>query len=108
MRTAILLLALLLSAALSGAQAARPRSPGIRQAEQAETQAEKNIPPPQSQLPRVDIPKLQRDASELAALSQSIPPDIERIAQGTLPKDYIAKLKEIEKLSKRLRTAITR
>jgi len=107
MKTAIVLLALLF-AILSEAQSARPRPPGIRQAEQAETQGEKNIPPPQSQLPVVDIPKLQRDANELAAVSQSIPSDVGRIAQGTLPKDFIPKLKQIEKLSKRLRTAITR
>jgi hypothetical protein len=53
--------------------------------------------------PKVDTVQLQRDARELLDLSQSLQPDIEKVNQGLLPKEAIAKLKRIEKLSKRLR-----
>jgi len=55
---------------------------------------------------RVDPIKLQRDADELARTAQSIPSDVANIRRGTLPKDTIQKLKEIEKLSKRLRSEL--
>jgi hypothetical protein len=51
---------------------------------------------------RIDPVKLQRDADDLARRAQTIPTDIANISRGTLPKDTIQKLKEIEKLSKRL------
>ena len=54
----------------------------------------------------VDPAKLQRDADDLARAAQTIPSDIANIRQGTLPKDTIQKLKEIEKLSKRLRNEL--
>ena len=58
-------------------------------------------------LPRaVDAVKLQRDADDLARTAQTIPSDISNIRRGTLPKDTIQKLKEIEKLSKRLRSEL--
>ena len=56
---------------------------------------------------RIDPVKLQRDADDLARTAQSIPSDIANIHRGTLPKDTIQKLKEIEKLSKRLRSELT-
>ena len=55
---------------------------------------------------RIDPAKLQRDADDLARAAQSIPSDVANIRRGTLPKDTIQKLKEIEKLSKRLRTEL--
>ena len=55
---------------------------------------------------RVDPEKLQRDADELARAAQSIPSDVANVRRGTLPKDTIQKLKEIEKLSKRLRSEL--
>lgn len=55
---------------------------------------------------RVDPVKLQRDADDLARAAQSIPSDVASIRRGTLPKDTIQKLKEIEKLSKRLRSEL--
>ena len=55
---------------------------------------------------RVDPMKLQRDADDLAREAQTIPSDIANIRRGTLPKDTIQKLKEIEKLSKRLRSEL--
>jgi len=55
---------------------------------------------------RVDPVKLQHDADDLARAAQSIPLDVANIRRGTLPKDTIQKLKEIEKLSKRLRSEL--
>jgi hypothetical protein len=55
---------------------------------------------------RIDAVKLQRDAEELARTAQTIPSDVASIHRGTLPKDTIQKLKEIEKLSKRLRSEL--
>lgn len=55
---------------------------------------------------RVDPAKLQQDADDLARAAQTIPSDVANIRRGTLPKDTIQKLKEIEKLSKRLRSEL--
>jgi hypothetical protein len=91
--------------AASSAQAQRPRPPGLQQADQATQQADKNIPPP-SQQARHDLAKLRQEADELARLAQTIPADVSSIQQGLLPKDTSEKLKQIEKLSKHLRSEI--
>ena len=54
----------------------------------------------------IDPVKLQKEADDLARTAQSIPSDIANVRGGTLPKDTIQKLKEIEKLSKRLRSEL--
>ena len=54
----------------------------------------------------IDPAKLQRDADDLARTAQTIPSDVANIRRGTLPKDIIQRLKEIEKLSKRLRSEL--
>lgn len=108
MRIVIALFVVLFSARWSIAQGAHPRPPGLVQADQAEAQANKNMPPPQQQTASaVDEAKLQRDADELSSLAQSIPADITKVRQGMLPKDVTEKLKQIEKLSKRLRSELT-
>jgi hypothetical protein len=83
-------------------QGGKPVPPGLHQAEKAEQQSERNIPPPQTSSRR-NPQVLQQDADELARLAQSIPADLEQINHGVLPKDLNNKLKRIEKLSKRLR-----
>jgi hypothetical protein len=55
---------------------------------------------------RLDLAQLQREADELARAAQSIPSDVESVRKGMLPKDVIQKLKQIEKLSKRLRNEL--
>ena len=52
--------------------------------------------------------KVKEQADELAKLAQSIPTDINKVTGGQLPKDLIARLKQIEKLSKELRSQISR
>jgi hypothetical protein len=58
--------------------------------------------------PPVDMLRLQRDAKELAELSASIPADVKRVNRGLLPRDLVEKLKRVEKLSKHLRSELTR
>ena len=58
--------------------------------------------------PAIDPVSLERDARELAELSASIPADLERVNRGLLPKDVLEKLKRVEKLSKHLRSELTR
>jgi hypothetical protein len=55
---------------------------------------------------RVDLAQLQREADDLARTAQTIPSDVASVRKGMLPKDVIDKLKQIEKLSKRLRTEL--
>ena len=52
---------------------------------------------------RVDLEQLQKEADDLARTAQTIPADVASVRKGMLPKDVIEKLKQIEKLSKRLR-----
>ena len=54
----------------------------------------------------VDLERLQREAEDLARTAQTIPSDVASVRKGMLPKDVIEKLKQIEKLSKRLRTEL--
>lgn len=56
---------------------------------------------------RIDLLQLQKEADDLARTAQTIPTDMATVRKGMLPKDVIEKLKQIEKLSKRLRTELT-
>jgi hypothetical protein len=56
---------------------------------------------------RVDLEQLQKEADDLARTAQTIPADVASVRKGMLPKDVIEKLKQIEKLSKRLRGELT-
>jgi len=55
---------------------------------------------------RVDLLGLQKEAEDLARTAQTIPADMASVRKGTLPKDIIQKLRQIEKLSKHLRMQI--
>jgi len=56
---------------------------------------------------RIDLVQLQREADDLARAAQTIPADVANVRRGTMPKDVIQKLKQIEKLSKHLRSELT-
>ena len=86
---------------------ARPIPRGIREAEQAEEQTQKNIPPPANPRKAVDPAKLQREADQLASLAQGVPSEVNDVRKGTLPKDLLDRLKQVEKLSKQLRRELT-
>jgi hypothetical protein len=105
MRTSILLFALLLPASLASAQRNGPT--GQRQADKAEDQFEKTVPPPMNQQSPADFAKIKSDADELLILSQSVHSGVDSVGKGMLPKDLIEKLKQMEKLSKRLRSELT-
>jgi hypothetical protein len=105
MRISILFFALLLSASSALAQGVFPPD-GQRQADKAQSEFEKSVPPPIHQRPSVDFAKVKSDADELVVLSQSIHSRIDDVGKGMLPKDLIEKLKQVEKLSKRLRTQL--
>jgi len=62
--------------------------------------------PPAAPAHQVDPAQLQKDADDLARVAQTIPVDVASVRKGMLPKDVIEKLKQIEKLSKRLRTEL--
>jgi hypothetical protein len=58
-------------------------------------------------IPRqMDLTRLYDDARALATAAGSIPADVESVSKGMLPKDILEKLKQIEKLSKRLRNEL--
>jgi hypothetical protein len=80
---------------------------GVRQADQTESQTERNIPRAVTQRVHFDMAKLRQDADELASIAQTIPPDVSSIQKGLLPKDMSEKLKQIEKLSKQLRKELS-
>jgi hypothetical protein len=82
-----------------------PYPPALRHIEKHPPVIESPAPPPAQQ---IDLVQLRRDAEELAKLSQSVPVDMEQIANGLLPKDVVDKLKRIEKLSKRLHGELLR
>jgi hypothetical protein len=100
---AVLVLVLYASPALQ-----KPIPPGVRQAEQAEQQGELNLPPPSNQPVKPSLAQLQRDAGQLATLARDIPAEVDQLFKGTRPTDLEQKLKEIEKLSKRLRSDLRR
>jgi hypothetical protein len=100
------LLLLLISASSTSAQS-RPRAPGIRQADQAAAQAERDIPPPTTQHPTIHLVEIEQQADELSRIAQTIPPDIDSVRKGVLPKDIVERLKQIEKLAKHLRHELT-
>jgi hypothetical protein len=54
----------------------------------------------------VDLAHAEQEAQDLARTAQTIPADVASIRKGMLPKDVIEKLKQIEKLSKHLRTEL--
>ncbi|HEY1676307.1 MAG TPA: hypothetical protein VGG04_01245 [Candidatus Sulfotelmatobacter sp.] len=57
--------------------------------------------------PRAPDPAaLQNEARQLATLAASIPPDLQNVNKGLMSKDLIQKLKQIEKLSKQLRSGL--
>jgi cell division septal protein FtsQ len=56
--------------------------------------------------PKLNPAKAKEQASQLAKLAESIPPDVEKATHGQLPQDLASRLKQIEKLAKELRHEI--
>jgi hypothetical protein len=54
----------------------------------------------------VDTVAMRGEADQLASLAASVPPDVQNANKGLMSKDLIQKLKQIEKLSKHLRSEL--
>ena len=103
-KPALLAIVLLVCALSTGAQMKDVYTPGVPPPPAPLDPDHGNTAPDEPKLHRhINAVKLQRDADDLARSAQTIPSDVANIRRGTLPKDTIQKLKEIEKLSKRLR-----
>ena len=74
---------------------------------QASTPRQQVDLPAAPQPQKLDPTKLHTEAEELSKLAQSVPSDVDQLAQGKLPKDMSEELKRIEKLSKQLRNELT-
>ena len=85
---------------LCTAQDHRMLPPQMRHAQELQAQNESTDTRP------VDTQALAREADELATLAASVRPDIHNLSRGVLAKDQAAKLKQIEKLSKHLRSEL--
>ena len=57
---------------------------------------------------RLSASQVQNDAKELAELCAAVTTDMDGVKQGLLAKDATERLKRMEKLSKRMRDALTR
>lgn len=86
----------------------KPLAPSMQQAGQAEAKSQREMPPPLEQRTEVDTKKLKGEAQELASLAATIPTAVDQATKGVLAKDLPEKLKRIEKLSKQIRSQITR
>jgi hypothetical protein len=101
----LLALTLISFPAKESGQRVRPIPPGVREADK---QTNKPLDPPlERSLTLPDPAKLRREAEELAQLSAGIPPRVNLLAEGQLPKDLADQLKRIEKLAKHLRSEVT-
>jgi hypothetical protein len=63
-------------------------------------------PPTGPQPQKLDFSKAQQQAAELNELARSVQIEVDQSAQGKLPKDLPEKLKQIEKISKKLRAEL--
>ncbi|HET9306313.1 MAG TPA: hypothetical protein VFO46_09820 [Candidatus Sulfotelmatobacter sp.] len=106
-KPAVLSIMLLVCVLPTGAQMKDVYSPGVPPPPAPMDRDQGKTTPDEPKLRRrIDPVKLQRDADDLARTAQTIPTDLANIRRGTLPKDTIQKLKDIEKLSKRLRSEL--
>ncbi len=78
----------------------------MRHAQELESQNERGFPSTGSARLSIDTVALQRDADQLANLAASVPPGVQNVSKGLLAKDLLQKLKQIEKLSKHLRSQL--
>jgi hypothetical protein len=108
-RYLILLLSVMLEVVVA---TATPQTTGHHFPTPPESMAPQEPVPPQDSSTRLvkhaDMAQLQHEADDLARTALTIPPDVANVRKGMLPKDVIEKLKQIEKLSKHLRTELSR
>lgn len=93
---------MLVMSPLCMAQNSRMLPPQMRHAQELQAQNESTNSRP------VNPQALVREADELATLAASVQPDVHNLSRGILAKDLAQKLKQIEKLSKHLRSELAR
>lgn len=76
--------------------------PSMRHAQELQAQNE-TVTNPRAP---VDLASLRHEAEQLASLAAGVQTDVQKLNQGKLSKDLVPRLKEIEKLSKRLRNEL--
>lgn len=82
-----------------------PMPPGLAK---ANVQTNRPLEPPMfSPHKRVNLAQVRDESQELQRLADSIPAQIDQVTSGQLPKDLLANLKKIERLSKRLRSEVS-
>jgi hypothetical protein len=80
---------------------------GVNPAHPTEIQAQKHVSPEDLRARAASV-EIQRDANQLTDLCSSVAKDMEGVKQGTLSKDMIDRLRQLEKLSKRMREQLMR
>ncbi len=82
-----------------------PRPPGI-------TDGQKQIDQPleeprENRARQLNIDQVNAETQELQKLADALPPQIDQVAKGQIPKDLAENLKRIEKLAKHLRSEVS-
>lgn len=88
-------------------QSAQPGS-AMRRAQQWEAQNEKDFPPPKPVRVAVKPEALEDEAEQLVNLAAWVRTGVHNTNKGLLDKDLLNRLKQLEKLSKRLRDDLNR
>jgi hypothetical protein len=86
-------------------QNSRALPPHLQHAQELQVQ-EGGFPPAGSLHSSANPESLRLEADQLAQLAISVPADVRNVNKGLLSKDLAQKLKQIEKLSKRLRAEL--
>jgi hypothetical protein len=64
-------------------------------------------PPLETRNHQINIDQVNAETQELRRLADGLPPQIDQVAKGQLPKDLAENLKKIEKLAKHIRGEVT-
>jgi len=82
-----------------------PRPPGIADGQK---QIDKPLePPPEVRNRQVNIDQVNAETQELQRLADALPPQIDQVTKGQMPKDLPENLKRIERLAKHLRSEVS-
>lgn len=106
MRTVSLTLLLVVLFPLLAGTQTRPVPPGYVEA--GKRAADESLGGPLAVKSKgIDTQQLKRDADEFSRLANAVPPQIEDVLQGKLPKSLPDNLKQLEKLAKKLRAELS-
>ncbi|MFZ0580890.1 MAG: hypothetical protein WA690_25260 [Candidatus Acidiferrales bacterium] len=64
-------------------------------------------PPLETRNHQINMDQVNAETQELRRLADGLPPQIDQVGKGQLPKDLAENLKKIEKLAKHIRGEIT-